>query len=62
MSATILFASFSLSADAPLIRIDEEEAAPEPRTCPYCKQEIANDATRCPRCTAKLEGYANAQE
>ena len=29
LSATILFASFSLSADAPLIRIDEEEAVPE---------------------------------
>ncbi len=35
----------------------EEEAAPEPRTCPYCKQEIADDATRCPHCTSKLEGF-----
>ena len=39
-----------------------EEAAPEPRKCPYCQQEIADDATRCPHCTSKLEGYKNAAE
>lgn len=38
----------------------EDNAAPEPRTCPYCKQEIAEDATRCPHCTSKLAGYENA--
>lgn len=35
----------------------EEEAAPEPpkpRLCPYCKSEIADDATRCPHCTSML--------
>ncbi|MBE5808673.1 MAG: large conductance mechanosensitive channel protein MscL [Clostridiales bacterium] len=26
-----------------------------PRTCPYCKQEIADDATRCPHCTSELK-------
>ena len=40
----------------------EAEEKPEPRTCPFCKQEIADDATRCPHCTAKLEGYVNPQE
>ena len=40
----------------------EEEAVPEPRKCPYCKQEIPDDATRCPHCTAKLEGYENPLE
>ena len=40
----------------------EPEPEPEPRTCPYCKQEIPDDATRCPHCTAKLEGYENPQE
>ena len=35
----------------------EEEAAPEPRVCPYCKQEIADDATRCPHCTSVLPGF-----
>lgn len=28
---------------------------PEPRKCPYCKSEIADDATRCPHCTSHLE-------
>lgn len=32
-----------------------EEAKPEPRLCPYCKSEIAEDATRCPHCTSMLE-------
>ena len=34
----------------------EEAAAeaPAPRLCPYCKSEIAEDATRCPHCTSVL--------
>ncbi len=34
----------------------KEERAPEkkPRLCPYCKQEVADDATRCPHCTSEL--------
>lgn len=32
----------------------EEEEAPKPRLCPFCKQEIADDATRCPHCTSEL--------
>ncbi len=47
---------------AGLAKKSEEEAAPEPRKCPYCLQEIADDATRCPHCTSKLEGYENAAE
>ena len=31
-----------------------KEEAPK-RTCPFCKQEIADDATRCPHCTSELE-------
>lgn len=27
---------------------------PEPRLCPFCKTEIAKDATRCPHCTSHL--------
>jgi large conductance mechanosensitive channel len=30
------------------------EEAPAPRLCPYCKSEIAEDATRCPHCTSQL--------
>ena len=28
---------------------------PDHRLCPYCKKEIADDATRCPHCTSQLE-------
>ena len=35
----------------------KEEAPAEPTTkvCPFCKSEIAIDATRCPHCTSELE-------
>ncbi len=35
----------------------EEEAPAEPVTkiCPYCKSEIAIDATKCPHCTSDIE-------
>lgn len=29
-------------------------AAPTTKTCPFCKSEIAIDATRCPHCTSEL--------
>ena len=34
----------------------EEEAPEEPTTkeCPFCKSEIAIEATRCPHCTSQL--------
>jgi large conductance mechanosensitive channel len=28
--------------------------APKTKVCPYCKSEIAIDATRCPHCTSEL--------
>lgn len=33
----------------------EEAPAKKPRLCPYCKSEIADDATRCPHCTSELK-------
>ena len=35
----------------------EEDAPPEPTTKigPYCRSEIAKEATRCPHCTSNLE-------
>lgn len=30
-------------------------AAPTTKKCPFCKSEIAIDATRCPHCTSVLE-------
>jgi large conductance mechanosensitive channel len=37
---------------------DEEAAAPTTKVCPFCKSEIAIDATRCPHCTSVLEEAA----
>ncbi len=33
----------------------EEPKAPTTKKCPYCKSEIALDATRCPHCTSQLD-------
>ena len=33
---------------------EEPEPEKEPRLCPFCKQEIPDDATRCPHCTSEL--------
>lgn len=38
-------------------RRKKEETPPKaPRLCPFCKSEIADDATRCPHCTSELAG------
>ena len=34
----------------------EEPADPKTKICPFCKQEINIEATRCPHCTSLLEG------
>ncbi|MGN1031109.1 MAG: large conductance mechanosensitive channel protein MscL [Butyricicoccaceae bacterium] len=31
----------------------EEPAAPTTKICPFCKSEIAIDATKCPHCTSE---------
>ncbi len=36
----------------------EAPKAPTTKICPYCKSEIALDATRCPHCTSVLEERA----
>lgn len=35
--------------------VDETEAEPETKLCPYCYTEIAYKATRCPHCTSEIE-------
>lgn len=32
---------------------EEAPAAPTTKVCPYCKSEIAIEATRCPHCTSE---------
>lgn len=34
---------------------ENKPAAPTTKKCPFCKSEIAIDATRCPHCTSVLE-------
>lgn len=40
-------------------KLKKPEPAPAPakppRICPFCKSEIAEDATRCPHCTSMLD-------
>ena len=35
-------------------QVEEAPAAPTTKVCPYCKSEIAIDATRCAHCTSEL--------
>ena len=39
---------------------EAEAAAPTTKVCPFCKSEIAVDATRCPHCTSVLEELPDA--
>lgn len=34
-------------------KVEEVPAEPTTKICPYCKNEIAIDATRCPHCTSE---------
>ncbi|MGN0167271.1 MAG: large conductance mechanosensitive channel protein MscL [Acetatifactor sp.] len=34
---------------------EQKPAAPTTKKCPFCRSEIAIDATRCPHCTSQLE-------
>ena len=34
---------------------DAEAETPTVKMCPYCRSEIAIEATRCPHCTSQLE-------
>ena len=50
----VAFAVFLLVKQINRLKKGEEEK-PAARQCPYCKQSIAVDATRCPQCTSQLE-------
>ncbi len=41
---------------------EEVPAAPTEKECPYCKTMIPIEATRCPHCTSKLEGFKEINE
>lgn len=54
--ALVLFAIIKAINKAKSIKKEEPAPAEAPKTkvCPYCKSEIAIDATRCPHCTSEL--------
>ena len=53
--AFILFSIIkSMNKAASIGKKPEEPAEPTTKICPYCKSEIAIEATRCPHCTSQL--------
>ncbi|MBO4360303.1 MAG: large conductance mechanosensitive channel protein MscL [Eubacteriaceae bacterium] len=55
--ALVLFSIIkAMNRASELMKKKEEEApgAPTTKICPYCRSEIAIEATRCPHCTSEL--------
>ena len=56
--ALVLFCiikAFNKARNAVKKPVEEAPAAPTTKVCPFCKSEIAIDATRCPHCTSELK-------
>lgn len=54
--ALILFAIISgVNKLKDIGKKEEAPAAPTTKKCPFCKSDIAIDATRCPHCTSMIE-------
>ena len=54
--AFVLFSVIkAMNKAAAIVKKPEEEAASCRGMCPYCKSEIAIEATRCPHCTSQLD-------
>lgn len=54
----IIIKAINKSSSAFKKPVEEPEEEPTTKVCPYCKSEIAIDATRCPHCTSQLEEEA----
>lgn len=50
----LLVKAINTIADKTKKKEEEAPAAPTTKECPYCKSEIAIEATRCPHCTSQL--------
>lgn len=50
----LLVKGINAVADKAKKKEEEAPAAPTTKECPYCKSEIALEATRCPNCTSQL--------
>ena len=55
MALIIFLIMKAMNKASNLISKEEEDAAPATKVCPYCKSEIAIEATRCPHCTSELD-------
>ena len=54
--ALVLFSVIkAMNKAASIVKKPAEEEAPTTKMCPYCKSEIAIEATRCPHCTSQLD-------
>ena len=52
--AWVLFLMIKSVNKANNLKKKDEEEAPTTKVCPFCKSEIAIDATKCPNCTSEL--------
>jgi large conductance mechanosensitive channel len=55
MALVVFLIVKGLNAASSKFKKEEKPAAPTTKKCPYCKSEIAIDATRCPHCTSELK-------
>lgn len=51
----IAFVIFIMVKQINKLKRKEPAADPTTKICPYCKTEVAIDATRCPHCTSELQ-------
>ncbi|HOO54155.1 MAG TPA: large conductance mechanosensitive channel protein MscL [Methanothrix sp.] len=52
----VAFVIFLLVRQVNKMKKKEEAAPPNTKDCPYCKESVALEATRCPHCTSELGG------
>ena len=52
----VAFVIFLLVRQINKLKKEEEAALPNTKDCPYCKESIPLQATRCPHCTSELRG------
>lgn len=50
----VAFTIFFIIKQLSKFRKEKPETVPAIKQCPYCKTDIAVDATRCPNCTSQL--------
>jgi large conductance mechanosensitive channel len=55
MALVVFLIVKAMNAATSKFKKDEKPAAPTTKKCPYCKSDIAIDATRCPHCTSELK-------